>query len=121
MIGQNTQGHQIPPGLHFKDKAGHFSFRDKVAPYLQGFTTRVCSNVLTPHGGGAGSNNATETRLKVNQKHSPVRKAPGGGGGGVRGRGTDGGGGGEAPDRPGGQGRQGGPGDAVGNPHRRRS
>ena len=76
MISHNTQGHRIPPGLHFKDKSGHFLFHDQVAPYLQGFTTRVCANVLTPHGGGAGSNNATESQNKIAHKQMPVRKAP---------------------------------------------
>ncbi len=76
MISHNTQGHSIPPGLNFKDKSGHFLFHDKVAPYLQGFTTRVCANVLTPHGGGAGSNNATESQNKIAHKQMPVRKAP---------------------------------------------
>jgi hypothetical protein len=76
MISHNTQGHRIPPGLHFKDKSGHFLFHDQVAPYLQGFTTRVCANVLTPHDGGAGSNNATESQNKIAHKQMPVRKAP---------------------------------------------
>jgi hypothetical protein len=71
-----TQGLSIPPGLHFKDKSGHFLFHDQVAPYLQGFTTRVCANVLAPHGGGAGSNNATESQNKIAYKQMSVRKAP---------------------------------------------
>ena len=76
MISDNKMGHRIPPGLHFKDKSGNFLFRDRVAPYLQGFTTRVCANVLTPHGGGAGSNNATESQNKMAHKQMPVRKPP---------------------------------------------
>ena len=76
MISHNTQGHRVPPGLNFKNKSGHFLFHDKVAPYLEGFTTRVCANVLTPHGGGAGSNNATESQNKITHKQMPVRKAP---------------------------------------------
>jgi hypothetical protein len=76
MISDNKMGHRIPPGLHFKDKSGNFVFRDRVAPYLQGFTTRVCANVLTPHGGGAGSNNATESQNKMAHKQMPVRKPP---------------------------------------------
>jgi hypothetical protein len=39
MISHNTQGHRIPPGLNFKNKSGHFLFHDKVAPYLEGFTS----------------------------------------------------------------------------------
>ena len=76
MLGENVEGHYIPPGVHFQDQAGAFSFRDKVASYLEGFTTRVCANVFTPQGGGAGSNNATESLNKVTHQDIPVRKAP---------------------------------------------
>ena len=76
MISDNTLGNKLPHGLHFKDKSGKFSFHANVAPYLEGLTTRVCANVYNPQGGGAGSNNATESQNRVSHAHMPVRKAP---------------------------------------------
>ena len=65
MISDNKLGNKLPHGLHFKDKSGKFSFHANVAPYLEGLTTRVCANVFNPQGGGAGSNNATESQNRV--------------------------------------------------------
>ena len=76
MISDNKMGHRIPTGLHFKDKSGDFLFHARVAPYLQGCTARINANVLTPHGGGAGSNNATESQNKIAHKQMPTRKPP---------------------------------------------
>ena len=76
MISDNKLGNKLPHGLHFKDKSGKFSFHANVAPYLEGLTTRVCANVFNPQGGGAGSNNATESQNRMSHTQMPVRKAP---------------------------------------------
>jgi hypothetical protein len=34
MMGENKEGHYLPPGVHFKDKSGDFAFRDAVRAYL---------------------------------------------------------------------------------------
>jgi hypothetical protein len=36
----------------------------------------VCANVFNPQGGGAGSNNATESQNRMSHTQMPVRKAP---------------------------------------------
>ncbi len=74
MMGENEGQHYLPTGVHFRDKAGNFTFRDTVRAYLQDFTCRVSANVLFPHGGGAGSNNATEAQNKSTHKHCPIHK-----------------------------------------------
>jgi hypothetical protein len=76
MLGDNKEQHYLPPGVHFKNKLGEFAFRDAVRKYLADFTCRVCANVLCPHGGGAGSNNATEAQNKTTHAHCPIRKPP---------------------------------------------
>jgi hypothetical protein len=76
MMGENKEGHYLPPGVHFKDKRGNFAFRDAVRAYLLDFTCRASANVLFPHGGGAGSNNATEAQNKTTHQHCPIRKPP---------------------------------------------
>ena len=76
MMGENEGEHYLPPGVHFKDKCGDFSFRDAVRAYLLDFTCRASANVLFPHGGGAGSNNATEAQNKTTHQHCPIRKPP---------------------------------------------
>jgi hypothetical protein len=76
MLGENEEQHYLPPGVHFENKLGEFAFRDAVRKYLADFTCRVCANVLCPHGGGAGSNNATEAQNKTTHAHCPIRKPP---------------------------------------------
>jgi len=58
------------------DKCGNYAFRDAVKGYLRDFTCRVSANVLCPHGGGCGSNNATEAKNKVTHKQCPIKKPP---------------------------------------------
>ena len=73
MLGTNKNLHPLPSQDMFKDASGEYTFRDRVAAYLQGMSTRACANIFTPHGGGAGSNNATESQNKVSHKQMPVR------------------------------------------------
>ena len=75
MISDNEQGLHLRD-IHFKDSNDTFTFRDKIEGYLEGFTTRVCANLLTPHGVGPDSNNVTESLNKTSNKRMPVRKAP---------------------------------------------
>ena len=74
MLGENKNMHPLPDKDMFKDAAGNFTFRDRVAGYLEVMSTRACANIFTPHGGGAGSNNDTESQNKVSHKEMPVRR-----------------------------------------------
>jgi len=74
MFGENKNMHPLPCKDMFKDAAGNFTFRDRVAGYLEGMSTWACANIFTPHGGGAGSSNTTESQNKVSHKRMPVRR-----------------------------------------------
>jgi hypothetical protein len=74
MVGENQNMHPLPSEDMFKDRDNTYQFSAKIAGYLQGMSTRACANIFTPQGGGAGSNNATESQNKVSHKQMPVKR-----------------------------------------------
>ena len=74
MVGENHNMHPLPSEDMFKDRNNTYQFSAKIAGYLQGLSTRACANIFTPQGGGAGSNNATESQNKVSHKQMPVKR-----------------------------------------------
>ena len=76
MVGENTRGFSLPDTDMFRNDADMLAFHDAIEDYVLGMTTRCCANVLTPEGGGAGNNNATECLNKLSHDEMPVRKHP---------------------------------------------
>lgn len=76
MVSRNERQQRLPQRDMFDDGHGKFQFYDGICAYLQGMTTRSCANIFTPHGGGAGSNNATEAQNKVSHQQMPIRRHP---------------------------------------------
>ena len=76
MVSENERQQRLPHRDMFDDGHGKFQFYDGICAYLQGMTTRSCANIFTPHGGGAGSNNATEAQNKVSHQQMPIRRHP---------------------------------------------
>ena len=74
MVGENENLHPLPKTDMFRDRDGTYQFKIKIEGYLQGMSTRACANIFTPQGGGAGSNNATESQNKVSHKQMPVKR-----------------------------------------------
>lgn len=75
-VNENVRQQRLPQKDMFEDNNGGFTFYDVICGYMQGMTTRECAHIFTPHGGGAGSNNATESQNKVSHKHMPIRRHP---------------------------------------------
>ena len=76
MVGRNTRQFSLPDTDMFRNEKGDLAFHDAIEEYVLGMTTRCCANVLTPEGGGAGNNNATECLNKLSHDEMPVRKHP---------------------------------------------
>ncbi len=76
MVSENERQQRLPQRDVFDNGRDQFKFYDGICGYLQGMTTRSCANIFTPHGGGAGSNNATEAQNKVSHQQMPIRRHP---------------------------------------------
>ena len=74
MVGRNTRQFSLPDTDMFRNEKGDLAFHDAIEEYVLGMTTRCCANVLTPEGGGAGNNNATEWEQQCgNNNATPPR------------------------------------------------